>query len=78
MFMLLTQTWAEKTMEHNLVLVDLKPYHTKCGEDLRQSGLKIVWSCFERKKNERTAWTFNHVVHVNESDTELGGKKLGA
>ena len=30
------------------------------------------------KKNKRTAWTFNHVVHVNKSDTELGGEKHGA
>ena len=29
-----TDLGGEKTMEHNLVLVDLKPYHTKFGEDL--------------------------------------------
>ena len=54
-----TDLGGKKTMEHNLVLVDLKPYHTKFGEDLRQSGLKIVWSCFEQ---EKTSGLLGHLI----------------
>ena len=68
-----TDLGGDKIMEHNLVLVDLKQYHTKCGEVLClfQDAPKVALKSFGPSKTvKRTAWTFNHIACVIESDTE--------
>ena len=62
-------------MEQNLGLVDLKQYHTKCGEVLClfQDAPKVALKSFGTAPNKtikRTAWTFKHIGRVIESETE--------
>ena len=62
-------------MEQNLVLVDLKQYHTNFGAVLClfQNAPKVALKSFGTAPNKtikQTAWTFKHIARVNESDTE--------